>query len=365
MPFKIVQTCEDGTQCLTVVPSGLECDGILYWPSTANTNAKLIRNEYSIRTVKWQQIPCTRKREFRTQAEAEAELAKMETFSDTDTLPTKKPRMEITPNSTSQKHIRKDFNEFVSTGLLQPNPADQEETAKRTVNQDSTGASNGGANVIQSIDQSSINIITANQAVIIGNQTKIFAALAQLKTGLDFLSTKVEKIESLLVSRNDVSRVATEVTFKPVDSKEALDALEASLGDDQVMASYVKNMTYICGSTGRENGLDCCYLLIDHVMTRQFLTQCSWTGMSRDSTPAELTGPVESQQKIPFIVYTKVRKLFLTLILQADSAFTAVMCDAFFKKVLKNSKQRLLSKTVSKHKNRPRNLQYSVRQPER
>ena len=32
MPFKIIQTIEDGEMCLCVVPVGWESDGVLRWP---------------------------------------------------------------------------------------------------------------------------------------------------------------------------------------------------------------------------------------------------------------------------------------------------------------------------------------------
>ena len=62
MPFKIVQTNEDGEQCLTVVPSGWEREGILSWPKTTGA-AKLAKNANSLPTLKWHRILCSNKRE--------------------------------------------------------------------------------------------------------------------------------------------------------------------------------------------------------------------------------------------------------------------------------------------------------------
>ncbi|XP_055527819.1 uncharacterized protein LOC129720379 [Wyeomyia smithii] len=207
----------------------------------------------------------------------------MEAYSDTETeeyinnsssLTMKEPRRQITPINVDQKCIRKDFNQFVPSdsalqnAFLQPNLVNQnqDESRKQTeslltddvfenvvyANQDS----NDGTIVIQSISQPSPNDTGANQAVIIESLANIVVSLAQVKTGLDFLNTKVEKIESLLEFRDNVSLITTDENFKPVDSKETLDALEASLDNEKVMANYIKNMTYICGSTGKENGLD-------------------------------------------------------------------------------------------------------------
>lgn len=201
--------------------------------------------------------------------------------------------------------------------------------------------------------------IAANQAVIIENQTKIITCVAQLKTGMDYLNVKVDVLEA--GSSSGASAVLSDGFFEPIDSVEMFDALESSLKDDAVMSMYARNMSYICGTTGREDGVDCCYILIDHFATRAFLTKCSWTGISRDNPVDGPNGESEPQSKIPFMNYKRVRQLFLKLIMQADTTFSSIKCEAFLKRVLKNSKQRVLSSTVSKHKNRPTNLQYAAR----
>lgn len=209
----------------------------------------------------------------------------------------------------------------------------------------------------------SLEDIAANQTVIINNQPKIIYSLAQLQASVDYMNNRALQIDS--GHHGNMSAVQSDDFFKPVETVEMLNDLEQSLHDDTIMTKYVKAMSHICGTTGKEEGIDCCYSLIDHFVTRQFLVTCSWTGMSRDNAVSEdPSGESEAQMKIPFMTYRKVRQLFLKLVLQADSGFTFVKCDEFFKRVLKNSKQRLLAKTVSKHKNRPKNLHYSVRQQE-
>ena len=125
-------------------------------------------------------------------------------------------------------------------------------------------------------------------------------------------------------------------------------------------------MKFVCGSEGKSNGVDCCYKLIDYFFTREFLTECSWTGNSRikDENKAvngqSVEGP-DSGGKIPLKFYRNVRTLFLKLIIEADKDFTELKCEEFFKRVMKNSKQRLNAKTCSKHKSRPKNLKYTER----
>lgn len=83
MPFKIVQTIERGETCLTVVPSGWEKSGTLHWPKK-NAVAKLSLEEFSMPSPKWERIDCVKKREFKTRAEAENEVDRMESVSDTE-----------------------------------------------------------------------------------------------------------------------------------------------------------------------------------------------------------------------------------------------------------------------------------------
>ncbi|XP_065080046.1 uncharacterized protein LOC135702919 [Ochlerotatus camptorhynchus] len=228
------------------------------------------------------------------------------------------------------------------------------------IDQDPGEGTSGGRVLIQPIDNNisyqsvSLEDVEANQTLIIGNQANIINSLAQLKSRLDYINDRVLQIES--GSLGNASGVHSEVFLKPIETLEMLNELEKILKDDTVMVKYVKTMSHICGKTGKEDGLDCCYRLIDHFMTRQSLTTCSWTANSRDNADAEESNvESKSQIKVPFLMYKKIRKLFLKLVLQADNDCTAIKCEEFFKRVLKNSKQRLLAKTVSKHKNRPKN----------
>lgn len=84
MPFKIVQTIEDGENCLSVVPAKWECNGVLFWPKKCHFG-KLSRNGESLPDEKkWERMNCVKKREYETRKEAEAELERMEEKSDTE-----------------------------------------------------------------------------------------------------------------------------------------------------------------------------------------------------------------------------------------------------------------------------------------
>lgn len=149
--------------------------------------------------------------------------------------------------------------------------------------------------------------------------------------------------------------------IKPVDSLEELDALEKKLQDEAQMRKYVNGMSFICGTSDKVRALDCCYKLIDYFVTRDFLTQCSWTGVARALDGSETT-PEGEKKKIPMKFYTKIRALFTSLVLLVDRDFSEFQCEKFFKTILKNAKQRLNAKTMtSRQKNRPCNLKYNKR----
>ncbi|XP_058814176.1 uncharacterized protein LOC131678056 [Topomyia yanbarensis] len=111
MPFKILQTMEEGEQCLCIVPSAWEKDGILWWPKATGA-AKLLRDKYSHPTSKWQQMVCIQKREYRTLLEAESELSDTETE---EMVSFKNSCTRTVAPKTNMKHFPKDFN-----GILQP-----------------------------------------------------------------------------------------------------------------------------------------------------------------------------------------------------------------------------------------------------
>ncbi|XP_055532054.1 uncharacterized protein LOC129722553 [Wyeomyia smithii] len=156
--------------------------------------------------------------------------------------------------------------------------------------------------------------------------------------------------------------------FDPVNSLDDLDKLEDSLKDDNIIEKYIRSMSFVCGTSGKCNGLDCCYKLVDYFFTRQLLILCSWTGSSRKPVKKNNSdlarSSFEDNDKIALKFYKKIRALFLKLIVLADRDFSEINCDMFFKRIMKNSKQRVVAKqATSKHRNRPQNSHYKVKKP--
>lgn len=203
-----------------------------------------------------------------------------------------------------------------------------------------------------------LDTIWENQRTIMENQSKIMQALAKIQTNQEYAMTHCQfPTTHTILPTQEVQHVLT-----PVDSVDELKALERSLEDGKLEQQFLNGMSFICGITGKAQGTDCCYKLIDYFFTRQFLTQCSWTGMVRLTDANSQQDPSTSADtgaKVPLKYYKHIRALFLNLIMQADKDFSELACEKFFKTVLKNSKQRLSAKFLtSKHKNRPSNMKY-------
>lgn len=201
-----------------------------------------------------------------------------------------------------------------------------------------------------------------NQQIIVNNQMRIMQAVAKLQAGVDYLM-------EYDIIRNPEPTDTAKNLFEPVDSVDKLNALEESLKEAKVVDKYIASMGFICGTDGKATGTDCCYKLIDHFITREFMHACSWTGHTKltdENNPSNSQSATHPEicGKVPLKFYANFRSLFLKLVRLADKDFTEVKCDEFFKRVMKNSKARLNSKSSSKHKNRPSNLQYKPRRGE-
>lgn len=178
---------------------------------------------------------------------------------------------------------------------------------------------------------------------MLSQQAKIQVSIESLVNLLNKNLSKinVNRESNLNLIKND---------FSPVNSEEKLKDLEEKLKDELFFNETVDKMSIICGKTGKENGFDVSYKLIDYFIEREFLKECSWTGNTREGG---------STKKIPLKFFINFRKCFLKTVFLADSDFSEQKCDIFLKRILKNSVQRSTAKRIlSTHKNRPKNIVY-------
>lgn len=187
--------------------------------------------------------------------------------------------------------------------------------------------------------------------MVIENQKKIFDKMARLQTCLESL---VKLISENLTFINHEGNQPVEkeiINFSPIDTKEKLEWFEEELKNKKFFDDFVQKMSIICGKTGKENGLDVCYKLIDYFIDRNFLRMCSWTGNTRARD--------EQSSKVAVKYCKNFRNCFLTVVRLADVDFSEQNCEIFLKRVLKNSTQRSTAKRIlSTHKKRPKKISY-------
>lgn len=156
-----------------------------------------------------------------------------------------------------------------------------------------------------------LDTLRQNQGTIMENQSKIMQALAKIQTNQEYAMTHCHchaTQKDTILTKQQAQHVLT-----PVGSVEELEALERALDDGKLVQQYSCGMSFICGITGKAQGTDCCYKLIDYFFTRQFLTQCSWTGMVRltdANSQEEPSTRADAGAKVPLKFYKNIRALF-------------------------------------------------------
>lgn len=120
--------------------------------------------------------------------------------------------------------------------------------------------------------------------------------------------------------------------IKPISNLEELQDLEFMLRDPDFRAELKNKIDVLC-SKGKNRGTNNAYALIDVLIQRSFLCQCSWAGGSKTES-----------SKICLKSFTNIIDLFFSVIHESDPDFKKPDCEKFLKTILKNSRQRLASK---------------------
>lgn len=200
-----------------------------------------------------------------------------------------------------------------------------------------------------------------NLIYIFLNQNKILKQYAEIKCAFDkFINVvylKFEKILNKIDEKNkNESTSPAEFKFEIIDCAKKLDQLEEELKDNSFRNRFLKKFELVCGTSGKLEGLTCCYNLIDHIFTRNVFTKCSWSGGARGT-----------DSKFPFKSYIRTIEIFEEIIRKADPKFSKIQSQNFFSTIMKNSRQRLeaeIGNTTrsSSKKARPKNLKYKKRE---
>ena len=181
------------------------------------------------------------------------------------------------------------------------------------------------------------------------NQLLIIQQLAKYEATLDTIGIKISKTSnsnSLFEKEKENINIVIE-EIKTVDD---LEKLEKMLQEEKIMKDFVDRLSVVCGQKGNGNGTNNCYILVDRIFSRKFMTLCSWAGGARDK-----------KEKIPFKMYKNVINLFFQVIRLSDNSFTLKDCEEFFKNVIRNSTRRSQSNMTrnSAIKRRPKELFYT------
>lgn len=196
------------------------------------------------------------------------------------------------------------------------------------------------------LDFEKYNKVLNNQEEILRNQRLILKQLATQSVQLDAcLKHKVNCSAELNKNKND------DFSFNVIETVKDLETFETKLANEEYLSIFIKHFSMVCGTSGREYGINVCYSLIDKIFSRKLMPQCSWAGGSRGEN-----------KKVAFKTYTNVINIFFKLVHAADATFTLDACEQFFKNILKNSTKRsnIQGSRCSKVKRRPKNLAYKL-----
>ncbi|VEN50473.1 unnamed protein product [Callosobruchus maculatus] len=391
--YKIVETVEKGLKQLTIVPSAWETNGRLSWPK--NKADKLIKIGESVPDDNWFNFKCKLKRNHLLSYEiAEEELELMLQKSDTEQddclviedrkkrsrVVLKKgnadndlnhvaeacmlPRKTIKPQAEIQIEEEGAFpGEIYENAdqyrVLQEEPSHLLSPSQNVIyvtsgqdilannNTMSTEVSGTLGPSLESLNKQlttvmqKIENIEYNQNVIMqqfnSSNSEITMQLAKLETTLDTLINNfMSKNSCSCGTTNTTTQVLSPVgTIEPINTVEDMSSFNQKLSDNTIMKDFIQKMSYVCGKQGNGHGLNNCYILIDRLFTRKFMTLCSWAGGSR-----------YQNEKVAFKSFKNVIKLFFEVIRLSDDSFTMKDAEEFLKNVIRNSTRRNESQMV-------------------
>ncbi|CAH1155430.1 unnamed protein product [Phaedon cochleariae] len=177
-----------------------------------------------------------------------------------------------------------------------------------------------------------------------GNQQEIIQQLVTLQTTLDMMAShSVINNRTYAGYQNTLIAARDEIFFEPIDNLTALEKFESKLANKKDMEDNILKFSYVCGRNESGNGINNCYILVDKIFTRKFMTLCSWAGGARDG-----------KEKIPFKMYKNVIGLVFRVVRLSDEDFTLKSCEEFFKAVIRNSTRR----SSRKGKQRSKEINY-------
>lgn len=153
---------------------------------------------------------------------------------------------------------------------------------------------------------------------LLEGQQKMFKRLGVIERQLDVILNSHNKHQTTTANR----------AFQTISNEEDLDCSNIKLVNEEYFEEVVTNLILLVSDIDPESRI---LSTLDLIFDKEFLTTCSWTGVSK------------SCSKIPMIAYKNVQKLFQ----RVGSTQNVVVSDEsvaqFFMKKLKHAKQRFLN----------------------
>lgn len=164
--------------------------------------------------------------------------------------------------------------------------------------------------------------LTAKVSTILENQTIMSLNQASLSNMFE----KFMRATGCSFAVNEEKK--SNLEFEVMQTADDLISFEEKLVDPVFRENMMEKFAIICKRSDG-HGITVAYKLVDLMFARKFLTQCSWSGLSRDDL-----------RKVCFKMFHRTRDFFFKTVRSKDHLFTMEECDNFLKNILKNSKRR-------------------------
>ncbi|EDS39345.1 conserved hypothetical protein [Culex quinquefasciatus] len=329
--YSIVQTFEDDEFMLSVLPtkwtirggwtgeaSSVEGQDVCFWPKNIAGHRLLEKTkkdpELAVEKAHLQEYRCKIKRTgFQTYNEAVRKLKVMETTPDTDDFDP--PRTSAKGNGAVELFRAIQASGGSKTKQIQTITVPEPENPQLNL---IISLLHGLEEKIDSL-QTSYNTLKDD----VGPNSR-FSVPHECQAEFRKASTSNQKVK------------LKKFSLSPVNSLDELKSLEESCKDEEFVMEAIRSIGRIFGKNQQTgNGATVCLRLVDSLFTREFLTKCSWTGLSR--TRSE-DGSIIT--KIGFQRFERVIDLFYQAVSYSDPVYPVEECNNFLRRCLQNAKQR-------------------------
>lgn len=168
-----------------------------------------------------------------------------------------------------------------------------------------------------------VKIVADNQKLLLDNQQSMFKKLTHFSYQFTQFTRRPFVIENVQRNENE---------FEQITNLTMLQNFEDLLKSSDLRQEIRNKLNLVC-SKGKGKGYNNCFMLIDTMFSRKFMTECSWLGGSRMESP-----------KVRLKSFVNTLNLFFEVIHDSDETFTKMDSEIFLKKIVKYAKQRFVSK---------------------